>query len=367
MPRTRTSYVAASLVLIVTLSWAGPLARAATFEEVDEAIAKGQAFLFSKMKSSGRWEPDPRRHGDGNEWHLMQGGTWGGYTAVATYALLASGVRPQDERIQPAIEFLKTADIVGPYAVGMRAQVWTFLPKSAQTQKLYRRDLEQLMRTLSKEGPAAGMWDYQAVPGGSSRSDHSISQYGVLGLWACAQGGVNVDLDQWREIDSIWRDQQYPSGGWSYDGNGKDGQAVTHAMTAAGIATLYVTQEFVPSPLGLNCTDNPADEHIEKGMRWFSMNFKDIQDNNYLWYGIERIGAASGRKFFGNQDWYDIGAERIVRTQAADGSWKTSFPGSTPIPDTAFALLFLARGRAPVVLNKLDYTAVGSMVEAAGV
>ena len=367
MARTRTSYVTASLALIVILSSAGSSARAATFEEVDETIAKGQAFLFSKMKSTGRWEPDPRRRGDDNAWEKMQGGTWGGYTAVATYALLASGVRPQDERIQPAIEFLKEADIVGPYAVAMRAQVWTFLPKSAQTQKLYRRDLEQLMRTYIKQGPAVGMWDYEAVPGGSPRIDHSISQYGVLGLWACAQGGVNVDLDQWRTIDTAWRDQQYPNGGWSYIGNGKDNQAVTHSMTAAGIATLFITREFLPSPLGLNCTDNPADEHIERGMRWFSMNFKDVPNSNYCWYGIERIGAASGRKYFGNQDWYDVGAERVVRSQKEDGSWQTDFPGSAPIPDTAFALLFLSRGRAPVVLNKLDYTAIGSMVEAAGV
>jgi hypothetical protein len=365
MVRNWKLYVAAA-VLVSLVAGIVASARAATYEEIDAAVAKGQEFLFSKMKAAGRWEADPRRTGDGHDWETMQGGTYGGYTASAVYALLASGVRPQDERIQSAIEFLKDADVVGPYAVAMRAQVWTFLPRGPQTLRLYKHDLDQLMRTLNKKGPAAGLWDYQAISGGGTRIDHSVSQYGVLGLWACAQGGANIDLEQWREFDAVWREHQHPNGGWSYDGNGSDGKAVTHTMTAAGIATLYITQEFIPSPLGLNCIDNPVDEHIERGMRWFSINFKDVPDNNYLWYGIERIGAASGRKYFGDQDWYQLGAARVVGSQLPDGSWKTSFPGSTAIPDTAFALLFLSRGRAPIVMNKLDYTAIGSNVEAAG-
>src|SRR4051794_5914291 len=116
----------AFLVLSLIVGVAAP-AHAATHEEIDAAIEKGQAFLFSKMKDGGRWEPDPQRRGDDHEsFATMQGGSWGGYTAIATYALLASGIRPQDERLQATMEFLKTADIVGPYASAVRAQVWTF-------------------------------------------------------------------------------------------------------------------------------------------------------------------------------------------------------------------------------------------------
>ena len=58
----------------------------------------------------------------------MQGDTYGGYTALGTYALLASGESPNDPRIKAAVEFLKQADIVGIYAVAMRCQVWLLIP-----------------------------------------------------------------------------------------------------------------------------------------------------------------------------------------------------------------------------------------------
>ena len=68
---------------------------------------------------------------------------------------------------------------------------------------------------------------------------------------------------------------------------------------------------------------------------------------------MERIGVASGYKYFGTTDWFKEGAERLVRGQRPDGSWDIS---GAPIPGTGFALLFLSRGRAPVMMNKLDYT-----------
>ena len=83
----------------------------------------------------------------------------------------------------------------------------------------------------------------------------------------------------------------------------------------------------------------------------------EVGHNNYGWYGVERIGVASGYKYFGTTDWYAAGADELVKQQNKDGSWRSNFPGATPIPDTAFAMLFLSRGRAPVVMNKLDYSA----------
>ena len=74
-------------------------------------------------------------------------------------------------------------------------------------------------------------------------------------------------------------------------------------------------------------------------------------------YGIERAGLASGRKYFGDIDWYKEGADRLLSRQNKDGSFNDEDETYNPrrIPDTAFSLLFLLRGRAPVVLNKLEY------------
>lgn len=328
--------------------------RAATPAEIDAAIAKGQQYLLSQMKGPGRWEPEAKRRGFEQDWPRFQGATWGGYSAIATYALLASGKNPQDEKLAAAIKFLKTADIVGVYALGMRAQVWTLLPQTAETKQLFVHDANAILHTLNTKGRAAGLWDYDDPSPNGGRIDHSVSQFGVLGLWACSQGGANVDSKLWTSFDEAWKRDQHPDGGWSYDGGAEDGKASTHTMTAAGIATLFITQEFLPSEEGIACKGNPPNEAMDRALVWMSDNFKNVKDNNYLWYGIERIGWASGRKYFGGQDWYKIGADNVVHSQQANGSWKTQFSGSSPIPDTAFALLFLSRGRAPLVMNKLD-------------
>ena len=77
----------------------------------------------------------------------------------------------------------------------------------------------------------------------------------------------------------------------------------------------------------------------------------------YTLYGIERIGVASGLKYIGDTDWYQWGATWCVNHQAADGGWQNLHD----IDSTCLCVLFLARGRAPVVMNKVQYdNAAGS-------
>jgi hypothetical protein len=340
------------VILALCLAAPPPPARAATPEEIEAAIARGQEYLLKEMKAPGRWERDAQRNGAGHEWERGQGLAWGGITAIATYALLASGRSPQDKEIAAAIEFLKTADIVGAYSLGVRAQVWSYLPQTKETKALFQADLKRLLLCLNNKGPGSGLWDYDTTPNGPN-VDHSVSQYGVLGVWACAQGGAEVNSEVWQRIDETWKKHQYKNGGWSYNGTGKDEIAVSHTMTAAGVATLFITQDYLRAAQGLSCTGNASNDHIERGLKWLSDNFAGVGGNMYLWYGIERIGAASGRKYFGDKDWYALGAENVVRTQQKDGSWAVAYKG---VPDTAFALLFLSRGRAPIVMNKLDHS-----------
>ena len=116
-------------------------------------------------------------------------------------------------------------------------------------------------------------------------------------------------------------------------------------MTAAGVATLFITQDVLRANEGLGCKGNITNDNIDKGLRWISNNdFHGVHENNYTWYGIERIGVASGYKYFGDKDWYAHGAEELVRRQGKDGSFPSNFPGSTPLSNTAFAVLFLSAG-----------------------
>ncbi len=75
----------------------------------------------------------------------------------------------------------------------------------------------------------------------------------------------------------------------------------------------------------------------------------------YCLYGIERTGRLTGQRFLGGHDWYEIGCRYLVSIQKADGNWQGANTDGSPVLATSFALLFLAKGRTPVLLTKLAY------------
>jgi hypothetical protein len=76
----------------------------------------------------------------------------------------------------------------------------------------------------------------------------------------------------------------------------------------------------------------------------------------YTLYGIERAGRLSGQRYLGEHDWYRAGCEYLVGVQNGNGSWKGDRLGEdAPVIATSFALLFLSKGRTPVLLTKLAY------------
>ena len=77
-------------------------------------------------------------------------------------------------------------------------------------------------------------------------------------------------------------------------------------------------------------------EHIEKGLAYMDKHVGELLDGDfYGMYGVERIGVAGGRKYFGTTDWYAVGAEYLVRNQGADGSGtRTGNYSSSPAPSS---------------------------------
>src|SRR6476469_7044382 len=111
--------LAAWLCIAILFSSSAQAASAASPEQVDNAIKKGVAYLYSKQKVTGQWETDLRRKGTGHDWTEMQGDAFGGYTALCVFALLEAGEKPSDPRLMKAIAFLKTCDMVGVYSLGL--------------------------------------------------------------------------------------------------------------------------------------------------------------------------------------------------------------------------------------------------------
>ena len=126
--------------------------------------------------------------------------------------------------------------------------------------------------------PLKGMFPYafnKGKPIGERWYDHSVSQYGVLAMWALQQMNFEVPPDYWKVTEQAWREQQNDDGGWSY--RFRDGDpSSTVPMTAAGLATLFITQDYVHSMEGLACNGNVKDKHLELALRWMNTNFKSI-------------------------------------------------------------------------------------------
>jgi hypothetical protein len=75
----------------------------------------------------------------------------------------------------------------------------------------------------------------------------------------------------------------------------------------------------------------------------------------YDLFSLERVGLASGFKHFGKHDWYrELGAIVLAR-QYPDGSWGGYPAESDRLIETAYNVLFLARGRHPVIMSKLRF------------
>ena len=347
--------IVASAVLLV---W--PLvapARAASSEEIGKAIEKGVAYIYAQQKPGGHWETADHRVGEGHDWNNTQGDSFGGFSALSTYALLAAGESPQDKRMAAAIDFLKKADVMGIYSLGLRAQVWHLLaetPKDkAELHEYVNSDAERILAGVNTKGDNRGLWDYGNGKGG--RVDHSVSQYGILGLWALQEAGAKIDVRYWRIFDEVWRNDQFPDGGWAYNTTPthKDDQPdATASMTAAGIATLFLTQDNTFPDIAEH-RGNLFNANIENGLSWMTKHFNEVS-TNYAWYGVERIGVASGTKYFGTADWFQAGADHLIASQRPDGHWDAQGAG-TDLTNTCFAVLFLSRGRAPVMINKLHY------------
>ena len=46
-------------------------------------------------------------------------------------------------------------------------------------------------------------------------------------------------------------------------------------MTAAGIATLFITDDYLHGMDGIDCSGNIVDPNIEAGLAWISQNFPE--------------------------------------------------------------------------------------------
>jgi len=359
---------------------AAPLARAQRVqipfsdEAVVKAMDKAKAHLWSLYRPPGRRQspwPDVRtvRGSDGQPRPYEN---YGGRSALVMYALLAAGEKATEGRMVKAIRWLQRLDTDGTYTLGIRAQVWAHLPKRSGRPWL-KKDAAKLVRSVARPPARSrsrrwedlwGTYTYQSTGDPAQRGDASNTHIGVLGVWAAARMDVEIPRGYWKLIYEHYVRTQSTDGTWRYhlapgpaapDGN--YGQYPPGGMTAAGLANLLVAWENIHAVDFVRCGRNPDLPAIVKALKWLGENMgRHANGYHYYLYALERVGLASGYKFLGGKDWYRINATRLLNTQRADGSWaRAGFGDCEDMVATAFALIFLARGRNPVLLNRLQY------------
>ena len=171
-------------------------------------------------------------------------------------------------------------------------------------------------------------------------------------MWAAAQQNLEVPTKFWEVVDAAWRKNQGKDGGWAYQKPEAD-RPTSISMTGAGVATLFITQDMLGEGKGGDCKGNIEDKNLQAGLKWLGDHYDTLGNNMYAMYNIERVGTASGYKYFGTVDWYKSGTATLLKTQRPDGSWEG---GHGEIPSTTWGILFLVKGRAPIMMNKLEYT-----------
>lgn len=275
-----------------------------------------------------------------------------GLNALAVYALLqAAQALPEDPRLnirgrtlKPLIDRMRDMQFKGgpeTYARAIRATALA-VHNRVEDRAALQADLQWLL-----EGTHDGGYTYIEQHRALPHWDNSNSQYGLLGVWSAAEVGLDVPDSYWAKIRQHWMDSQAENGQWAYGDGGISG---TLSMTAAGIASMFVAFDYLDAPrVATAVGGDPLPRALARALHWLESgdNGAPIAVDGYTMYGLERVGLASGLKYFGQRDWYKHFASKLIRGQQPDGSW-----GFGTV-DHSYFLLFLARGRHPVLMNKL--------------
>lgn len=319
-------------------------------EAVRNAIDRAVQYLQKQQAVNGSW-PD-------------HAGQVGGVTALCTLALLNAGVPVDDPSIQRALKHLRGIKPEMVYSASLQTMVFATAEPKADLIKIRER-VKFLQDCQIQGGDRAGAWSYPATGGG----DNSNTQFALLALHDAERVGVPVAGRTWKLARDYWTRTQNADGSWGY----MTGMPGTGSMTCAGIASVIIADgalskgdaQFVGGRVKC-CGEQQTNDSVDRALAWLGRNFSVNSNPSaggttswvlYYLYGVERTGRMTARRFIGLHDWYREGAEKLVADQDRfTGFWKgAGHAENNPIIGTSLALLFMAKGRRPVLAAKLKH------------
>ncbi|MEZ6136764.1 MAG: DUF4159 domain-containing protein [Pirellulaceae bacterium] len=317
--------------------------------KVDQAIDAAVRFLLAGQQPDGGWS-------DYNKDYPQ------GVSALVALALLNAGLEPEAPVMSRALQHLASREADKVYTVSLQTMVFCL----ANPNK-YAVQIERNAKWLIENQKNHGGWGY---PQGSG--DPSNSQFALLALHEAQRAGLDLPRATWKEVFSkaqgYWQKLQNNDGGFSYSGGESNGSG---SMTCAGIASLVIVGSQLDSLEAsatdrVNCcgADRSNDDRVQQALRWlggaFAVRANPGQPMNHLYYiyALERAGRMTGQRFIGDHDWYREGTAHLVDILQDPTTGKIVSAGAylgNEYSDTAFGLLFLAKGKRQIVVSRLKY------------
>ena len=327
--------------------------------EVRMAIDRGVQFLVKEQHNNGSW---------GQNTPACVGGT-----SLCVLALINGGMPLESPPVRRGLEFLR--NLSSDEGLGILETYQTSLWIMALAAGKKPSDLDKIS-TLAKRLVGgqldSGGWAYRLFNVGPSEgADPSNTQFAILGLREAVDAGFDVDRGTWERARAYWENWQNQDGGWGYVKRHRP-TASTGSMTVAGISSLVITKQMLRTDEGVTrvgdpqcCDDLTIDKPLLFGLACLGRGFTvqrnpgslDNENFHYYIYGVERAGRLTGQRFFGDHDWYREGAALLLaRQNPINGHWSGTGEGENyAIVSTSFSVLFLSKGLAPVLINKLKH------------
>ncbi len=348
------------LIVLAAVIAVAPTARLAaqepslTAEQVRESIRQGVDYLLNEQSGRGTWD-------DMTDYP-------GGVTALCTLALLNAGVEPKHPKLQKSLAYLRTLQPAKTYTVALQTMALCE-GEPVRDLALIQKNAQWLSRVQITQGPRKGSWSYPLGEGVGG--DNSNSQFAVLALHEAERVGAKVDPEVWQLAAEYWKECQNPDGSWGYQPENMPGSG---SMTCAGIGAWIICSGKVAAAAaeatgnGVQCCLPPEkNDVLERALVWLGRNFSvrrnpgqpgaATQWHFYYLYGLERVGRLSARRFIGDHDWYRAGAEYLIsRQDPFSHEWVgEGHSEDNPHVTTSLALLFLSKGRRPVLMAQVKH------------
>lgn len=317
---------------------------------IQRAIERARDWLIQQQRADGSWTA------------MRASNTNVGPTSLVVLALANAGVDADNLNLQRAVQWLRTQTAEDTYAVSLQTMVFAMVSPDAD-RALIERNVAWLEAGQVRQGPAAGAWSYGQRDRGAG-GDNSNSQFALLALHEAARVGVRVKEETWVRAQQYWVACANADGSWGYTVGNTGGSG---SMTCAGIASVWITAEHIGTPDARAAQDSVSccgggstPRMLERGIDWLGRRFSVVENPGtggqtwlyYYLYGLERVGRFTARRYIGEHDWYLEGAKMFVTVQDGLTGRFVAPRIEDPVVATSFALLFLAKGRRPVIVAK---------------